>query len=119
MMMLQIQIFLEVLVSAAIVCCSGFQLVFFSTSSSSRHGNRGMEVRLGQSSTTNLERRGNAVSSIFSVASFHHRSSFGKFVSLSSSRYGKIDLDSILNVFPDMYSRFVNLSSISTLRRGK
>jgi hypothetical protein len=41
-----------------IVCCSGFQLAFLRTNCSSRCGNVGMEVNIGQFKINNCERRG-------------------------------------------------------------
>ncbi|KAE8038730.1 hypothetical protein FH972_011208 [Carpinus fangiana] len=41
-----------------IVCCSGFELAFVRTNSSSRCGTIGMEVNIGQDSITNFERQG-------------------------------------------------------------
>jgi hypothetical protein len=52
-----------------IVCCSGFQLVFLKNNSSSRCGNIGMEVNIGQNLISNFERRGKEGSEGCSVIS--------------------------------------------------
>ncbi|GLT55773.1 hypothetical protein SLA2020_288650 [Shorea laevis] len=52
-----------------IVCCTGFQLAFFSHNRSSRCGNIGMEVNIGKFQIHNLERQGNEGSKGCSVIS--------------------------------------------------
>jgi hypothetical protein len=120
-----------------IVCCSGFQLVFSRYNRSSRCGNIGMEVNIGQFTISKCERRGKEGSNWCSVIStelwlslltsieeslLHHPLRFLQSWNLINSRDRKngtgIDEEEEKSLLSDMYCIPSILRIIRVLREG-